>query len=95
MATFGEVGNIKEGNAKDRTKLVEWSNGGSIATFGKVGNIKESNAKDRTQAFCAVVVLFLLYICEVFLGSRTNIIPKKTFRSFGFSKQEVLELQIG
>ena len=41
MATLGEVGNIKEGNAKDRTKLVEWSNGGSIATFGKVGNIKE------------------------------------------------------
>ena len=41
MATLGEVGNIKEGNAKDRTKLVEWSNGGSIATFGKVGNTKE------------------------------------------------------
>ena len=41
MATFGEVGNIKEANAKDRTELVEWSNGGPIATFGKVGNIKE------------------------------------------------------
>ena len=50
MATLGEVGYIKEGNAKDRTKLVEWSNGGSIATFGKVGNTKEGNAKDRTKA---------------------------------------------
>ena len=57
MATFGEVGNIKESNAKDRTKLVEWSNGGSIATFGEVGNIKESNAKRRTQPFCTVFVL--------------------------------------
>ena len=74
MATLGEVGNIKEGNAKDRTKLVEWSNGVSIATFGECGNIKESNAKDRTKPFCAVFVLFPLRICEVFLGSRTNII---------------------
>ena len=45
-----------------------------MATFGECGNIKESNAKDRTKPFCAVFVLFLLYICEVFLGSRTNII---------------------
>ena len=77
MATLGEVGNIKEGNAKDRTKLVEWPNGGSIATFGECGNIKESNAKDWTKPFCAVFVLFLLYICEVFLGSRTNVISQK------------------
>ena len=39
MATFGEVGNIKESNAKERTKSVEWSNGGSIATFGECGSI--------------------------------------------------------
>ena len=83
MATFGEVGNIKEGNAKDRTKLVEWPNGGSIATFGECGNIKESNAKDRTKPFCAVFVLFLLCICEVFLGSRTNIIPKRPLGRLG------------
>ena len=77
MATFGEVGNIKECNAKDRTKLVEWPNGGSIATFGECGDKKECNAKDRTKPFCAVFVLFLLYICEAFLGSRTNIISQK------------------
>ena len=45
-----------------------------VGTFGEVSNIKECNAKDRTKLFCAVVYCTYCTNCEVFLGSRTNII---------------------